>query len=223
MNFTLYRNCFLIGASAAMAIGPIFVLIFNRAALYGFKRGFATAFGAAIGDGILFELGFLGVLNFLEASKKFIIAMDFVIGLVLILLGIKTFLVDRKYLTDYTSGLSAYIVKKEYFIVTTMKSFFLTVINPITVLFFIFVSMKIMQTKTFTFSYFDYIFASVMIAVGSLTTFSSVALVARHLRKRLSKGQLFIASYISGVAFILLGVYFSFDFLRQLSRFFEWF
>ena len=51
MNLILYRNCFLVGLMSAAAIGPIFVLVFNRGALYGFRKGFITALGAAIGDG----------------------------------------------------------------------------------------------------------------------------------------------------------------------------
>ena len=46
--------CYVVGIISTIGIGPIFVLTFNRAAIYGFWKGFATAIGSSVADGILF-------------------------------------------------------------------------------------------------------------------------------------------------------------------------
>lgn len=215
MNLDLYRNCFLVGLSAAAAIGPIFVLVFNRGALYGFKKGFITAFGAAIGDGLLFGLSFIGLLSFLEKSRKIIIAMDLLVSFLLIFIGIRMLLKKQ----SYESG---QLECKEPAIVTISKSFILTIINPITIFFFMFVSVKVIPENVISISRIDSLIASSMISLGSLTTFSTVALSARNLRKTLREKQLHLATYATAIAFIILGVYFSFDLVKQIAKYFDY-
>ncbi len=215
MNLILYRNCFLVGLTAATAVGPIFVLVFNRAALYGFRMGFATALGAAIGDGTLFGLSFIGMLNFLEQSRQAIIVMDLIISLVLIIVGIKMLIGQPKNISDKPKS-------REPLFITAAKSFTLTVINPLTIFFFMFISVKVMPSNMATITRMDYLAASTMITMGSLTTFSTVTFVARSLRKTVKPEHLQIASHITGLAFILLGVYFSFDLIRQVAKFLGW-
>ena len=215
MIVTLYRNCFLVGLSAAAAIGPIFVLVFNRGALYGFRKGFITALGAAMGDGLLFGLSFVGVLGFLETSRKIVIAMDLVVSMLLIFLGIRM-------LTKQQSYDSNQIECTEPAFITIAKSFVLTIINPITIFFFMFISVKVVPDNIVTISRVNSLIASAMISLGSLTTFSTVALLARSLRKTLGQKQLHFATYATSVAFIVLGLYFSFDLVKQIVKYFGW-
>jgi threonine/homoserine/homoserine lactone efflux protein len=215
MNLILYRNCFLVGLLAATAVGPIFVLVFNRGALYGFKRGFATALGAAIGDGTLFGLSFIGILNFLEQSRRIVIGMDLVVSLVLIIIGMRM-------LTKHPKKISGTLECQEPILITAAKSFTLTVINPLTIFFFMFISVKVIPSHMATVTRLDSLVASTMIAMGSLTTFSTVALAARSFRKTVKPEHLQIASHITGFAFILLGAYFSFDLIKQITKFFGW-
>ena len=58
MDYSILVGCFFVGVLASSSVGPIFVLTFNRGAIYGFLRGFATALGASIADGLYFFLGF---------------------------------------------------------------------------------------------------------------------------------------------------------------------
>ncbi len=215
MNLGLYRNCFLVGLSAAAAIGPIFVLVFNRGALYGFKKGFITALGAAIGDGLLFGLSFIGLLRFLETSRKIIIAMDLIVSILLIFIGIRMLIKKQSYESDRLEC-------KEPSIVTISKSFILTIINPITIFFFMFISVKVIPENVISISRIDSLIASSMISLGSLTTFSTVAISARNLRKTLGEKQLHLATYATAIAFIILGVYFSFDLGKQIAKYFCW-
>jgi threonine/homoserine/homoserine lactone efflux protein len=215
MNLILYRNCFLVGLSAAAAIGPIFVLVFNRGALYGFRKGFVTAIGAAIGDGLLFCLSFIGLLSFLETSRKIVIAMDFVVSILLIFVGIKM-------LTRQQSYESNALECKEPTLVTITKSFVLTVINPLTIFFFMFISVKVIPENIVAVSRIDSLIASAMISLGSLTTFSTIALFARNLRRTIGQKQLHLATYATAIAFVVIGIYFSFDLVKQIAKYFGW-
>jgi len=215
MNLILYRNCFLVGLTAAAAIGPIFVLVFNRGALYGFRKGFITALGAAMGDGLLFGLSFIGLLSFLETSRKIVIAMDLVVSILLIFIGIRMLTKQQSYDSDN-------IECKEPPFVTIAKSFALTIINPITIFFFMFISVKVIPDNIVAISRMDSLIASTMLSLGSLTTFSTVAFFARSLRKTLGQKQLHLATYATAIAFVIIGIYFSFDLTKQIVKYFGW-
>jgi threonine/homoserine/homoserine lactone efflux protein len=211
MNINLFRNCFLVGASAASAVGPIFVLIFNRGATYGFRRGFETAIGAALGDGVLFGLSMLGILQVLETSKKFLIAMDLVVSILLIYLGIRMFRKHQRYLSDSLDY-------EESFWLTIGRSFLLTIVNPLTIFFFMFISVRIMPENISRLAPLDFIIASLMLSLGSLATFSLVSFAGKMLGHTLERKQLFIASYLTGLIFIGMGLYFSFDFVKLVIQ-----
>jgi threonine/homoserine/homoserine lactone efflux protein len=59
-------------------------------------RGFTTAFGAALGDTLFFFLALAGALTFLEESKRWMQAFEFVGGVALIALGIHSIIKLRK-------------------------------------------------------------------------------------------------------------------------------
>jgi len=211
MNINLFKNCFFVGATAASAVGPIFVLIFDRGALYGFKRGFETAVGAALGDGLLFGLSMLGILQVLETSRKFLIGMDLFVSILLIYLGLRMFRKQQSYLSDSLDY-------EESFWLTIGRSFLLTIVNPLTIFFFMFISVKIMPENITRLASLDFIISSLMLSAGSLATFSLVSFAGKMLGHTLDRKQLFIASYITGLIFIVIGLYFSFDFIKLVVQ-----
>jgi len=218
MNLILYRNCFLVGLTAAMAVGPIFVLVFNRAAIYGLKRGFATAIGAATGDGTLFGLSSLGILGFLEDSKRAIICMDLFVSVLLIFIAIRMLSKGEYYRPNSDSAI---VESLEPFFITSLKAFLLTVINPVTIFFFMFISVKVMPSEGYTLSKIDVLIASAFLFFGSLTTFSTVAFIARSLHRTFKPNQLGFATKITAIAFLGLGLYFSFDLIVQIVKYFN--
>ena len=90
MDYWFFVNSFFIGVLAASGCGPIFVLTFNRSAVCGFFKGFVTAVGASLGDGLYFLLGLIGVLAFVGELKSFMIFLDIIGGIILIVLGINS-------------------------------------------------------------------------------------------------------------------------------------
>jgi threonine/homoserine/homoserine lactone efflux protein len=118
---------------------------------------------------------------------------------------------------EYKAGIEC----TEPIIATIAKSFTLTIINPITIFFFMFISVKVVPGRIAV-PHLVSLIASSMISLGSLTTFSIVAFFARNVRKTLGDKQLHYATYVTGIAFVILGLYFSFDLIRQILKYFHW-
>ncbi len=215
MNTQFYLKCYAVGLSVASAVGPIFVLTFNRGAWYGFSRGFATAFGAACGDGFLFFLGLLGVLRLLGEYHGTMLAMDLIGGAFLISLGIRSFKGRQKYVNDTQQDSLPPIS-------TMIKSFFLTVVNPLTVLFFMFVGVRILPEDSPSLPFRHIVFGSMCVVFGSLTILTTVALVASRLGQAISEQRLRTISHITGVIFFGLGFYFFGDFVMRILKIFHW-
>ncbi len=211
MDFWFWIKCFFVGVSASSAVGPIFILTFNRGALYGFTKGFACALGSALVDAIFFALGLFGALTLVQNSQNFMLIMDCVGGFVLIVLGAHTLkkqkqTKEEKYLTD------------EPAIISAAKSFLVTIINPFVILFFMFISVQILPEGITRVPLDDIIAGSIMVSLGSLCVLSCVAWFASQVGKAISPRMLKKVSYTTGLLFIGVGVYFIGDFVLNILR-----
>lgn len=199
--------CFFIGFSASMALGPIFMLTFNRSATYGFLNGFATALGSAIVDGIFFMLALAGALSLIATSRTVIMVMDFIGGFTLIIMGIRT-------LRNPLSVIANVAVNHNETLSTSIiRSFMITLFNPAVMLFFMVVSIKFFDDIVLT-SY-QIMTGGFLVALGSLTMLTLVALFSWKLGASISARKLLLASYVSGLLFIATGAYFIFDFVKK--------
>jgi len=209
MNYWFFLKCFLVGVSVASAVGPIFVLTFNRAAHHGFLKGFFTALGSAFGDTLLFLLGGIGLLSLIEGSKKIILCMDLVGGCALILSGIRMLEGKGTYKQPHEqSGLSIFGIMSE--------SFFLTIINPLALVFFMFISVQLLPEGVSRLTFVQIIGGSLMIAIGSLSIFTIVSLVASRLGKSMNPKSLHLIEQITGIILMGIGFYFLGDFVLAL-------
>ena len=209
IRFFLY--CYGVGLSAACAMGPIFVLTFNRGALFGFWKGFSTALGAAIADAIFFGLGLLGALTLLEETPQFIIAMDAIGATALIILGIRTIRRHRNYHVTLPTD--------EGMAVSALKSFLVTIVNPLVALSFMFISIQIVPEDLNPLPISVGIIASSMIFLGSMTTLSIVSFAAGTVGSAISRKKLELIAYFSGFSFIAIACYFIFDLAKHLLEF----
>lgn len=214
MKILFILKCFALGMSAASGVGPIFVLTFNRGALKGLGRGIATAFGSALGDALLFFFGLLGVLSILENTKNIRSAFDLIGGLSLVVMGSRMLYHAPRYSSP---GLNA----QESYTSTIIKSFLLTVINPLAVFFFLVVSVQLLPQGKLALPFRQIIAASASVGLGSLAALSCVALIASKVGKSLSLSYLLKISYVTGIVFIGIGIYFlgnatvtAFNFIR---------
>lgn len=213
MNINFYVTCFIVGVSVSVAVGPIFILTFNRSACYGFSRGFATALGAACGDGFLFFLGLLGVLKLLERSAWTMLAMDLLGGVFLISLGVHSFKKRKKIVPEtQTERLPP--------ISTVMKTFLLSVANPLSVLYFMLIGVRFFPHEGGVLPLRQIIMGSALVSSGSLTVLSLVAYTASHLGRSISDHYLRKISFVTGCIFIGIGCYFFHNFVVRFSKMF---
>lgn len=203
-----FISCFLVGMSASCAIGPIFVLAFNRSAIYGFSKGFATALGAALADAIFFALGLLGALNFFENSKHFIITMDIVGASMLLYLGIRAIQKHKKIESAIPANIGLFTAG--------LKAFTLCIVNPIIGAFFMFISIQIAPDNHVLLPYSIIFLASFFLALGSLTMLSIISLIGSTIGNAISKKSLSRLSCATGITFILISFYLIFDLVKRV-------
>jgi threonine/homoserine/homoserine lactone efflux protein len=128
MDLTLLLGGLVIGFSIAAPVGPISVLCIRRTLAEGCISGFASGLGAATADavyGCVAVLGLTFISNILIDQQAWFRLIG---GLFLCYLGIKTFLakpVEREFLSNGNGLIGAYA-----------STFFLTLANPMTILYF---------------------------------------------------------------------------------------
>lgn len=211
MDFIFLFKCFLIGILAASGCGPIFVLTFNRSAVCGFLKGFATAIGASLGDSFYFLLGLLGALAVISELKLFMIFLDLIGGVLLLALGIHSLKKMRQ--------VFCVAVECSYSLsISVFKAFFLTIFNPLVILFFMAVTIQILPENIKTFSKGYVLLSSFMVCLGSLTVLSIVSLIASYVGSCITAKRLKIISAITGIAFIIFGVYLLYDFVLNFVK-----
>jgi threonine/homoserine/homoserine lactone efflux protein len=201
MDYVILLRCFLIGVLSSSSFGPIFILTFNRGAVYGFLRGFATALGACVVDGFYFFLGLIGVLAVIKESRNFLILFDVIGGFMLIFFGIYALHKITKSLPNVSIGGKLGIGS------TIIKSFMLTIFNPLVLLFFMLLGAQVLPKGIQALTLRQTFAASVMVMLGSLSILSFVSLVASLLGKCMSDFQLKVIYFVTGVAFIGIGTY----------------
>ncbi|MBM3886584.1 hypothetical protein FJ364_01525 [Candidatus Dependentiae bacterium] len=200
-------KCFLIGISAASGIGPIFLLTLNRSSLFGFWKGFATALGAAIADTLYFLLAMKGLLSIIESTSKALLFMEGLSSCLLILFGLHLF---RK-----KPQLDTPVITNQPLILSTLKSFFLTILNPFMLFFFVFVSINVLPSGPSILSKKMLLLGGAAVGCGSLAILTIIAALGALLGSKIKRSSLEMFSRLTGVIFAGLGVYLLFDFCAK--------
>ncbi len=200
MDYMFLFKCFFVGIAAASGIGPLFILTFNKGALHGFSRGFATAMGTSVVDGFFFSLSLVGVLAAIEDSWQFMAALDFIGGVILLFLAYRTF-------RSLGKDIKVIIGEKEHVVTAFTRAFLLTIVNPLTILFFMVVVTKILPINVRDLSPFLVAIGTALVTCGSLTVLGSVAFVASQVGHRISQNALTRISLFSGAVFVFFSCY----------------
>jgi threonine/homoserine/homoserine lactone efflux protein len=120
---------FIIGLSISVPVGPIGILCIRRTLAQGRMVGFLSGLGAATADafyGAIAGFGITFLVNFIIGKQ---IWLHLIGGALLVILGIKTFLskpAEQGVPVDGNSCWHAYL-----------STFFLTLTNPLTIIFFV--------------------------------------------------------------------------------------
>lgn len=190
----------ILGFAIAAPVGPIAILCIQRSLYDGFKIGLMTGIGAALADGIYGLIVGFG----LTAISSLLIAQQFWIhligGVFLIYLGIKTiFTPPRAQFADSRPDRSPWHA--------CATTFFLTLINPMTIISFIaiFAGLGLGSTNT------NYIHATLLVigitlgsAIWWLLLSSGVAFILRH---RINAKTMRAINWISGTIVLAFGIF----------------
>ncbi len=91
---------------------------------------------------------------------------------------------------------------------TIIKSFLLTVINPLAIIFFLIVSVQLLPAGQMRLPFNQIIAASLTVGLGSLSALGFIAFIASRVGKSLSITYHLKISHITGIIFIGIGLYF---------------
>ena len=197
MEWGLLIKGFVIGFSIAAPVGPIGILCIQRTLSGGNVQGLVTGLGAATADalyGFIAAFGLTFISNFLVDQS---IGFRIIGGLFLCYLGIRAFLrkpQERTVSVANSTILSAY-----------GTTFFLTLTNPMTILFFagIFAGLGIVSESI------HYASAGLMVIgvfSGSGAWWLLLSGATGIFRNRISEGKLALVNKISGFIILAFGV-----------------
>lgn len=189
---------FVLGFSLAAPVGAIGLLIINRTIrkgrLYGFISGLGATFADAIYGGIA-GFSFRAITNLIMQYSHIIKPIGCI---AMILIGIKVFLsktnMERIKVKDSKSLIGAF-----------SSVFFLTITNPITVLFFIalFSGLGLNINDKDYFGIFVFIIG---VLLGSATWWLILSTVTGVIRHKISKKTIDIINKVSGTAIMIFGI-----------------
>lgn len=197
MEWGLFIKGFVIGFSIAAPVGPIGILCIQRTLSGGNVQGVVTGLGAATADalyGFIAAFGLTFISNFLVDQS---IWFRIIGGLFLCYLGIRAFLrkpQEQTVSVANTSILSAY-----------GTTFFLTLTNPMTILFFagIFAGLGIVSESM------HYASAGLMVLgvfAGSGAWWLLLSGATGIFRNKISESKLALVNKISGFIILAFGV-----------------
>jgi len=204
--------CYVVGIISTIGIGPIFVLTFNRAAIYGFWKGFATAIGSSVADGILFALSLAGFLTFIGRSTFLHLTLDLLGGLFLLGLGIYYFI---KHIVTLDT---VKITVKEGVLAIFIKAFLVTLFSPGAILYFGYMSIQVSELFS-DIGRFTGMLGVLMVSFGTLTSFSILSFVSSRMGATLAGKKLKNISKMTGILLMLGAIYFLYDFCVALGYF----
>jgi threonine/homoserine/homoserine lactone efflux protein len=197
MEWGLFIKGFIIGFSIAAPVGPIGILCIQRTLSGGNIQGLVTGLGAASADalyGFVAAFGLTFISNFLVDQS---IWFRIIGGLFLCYLGIRAFLrkpQERTVSVVNSTNFSAYAT-----------TFFLTLTNPMTILFFagIFAGLGIVSESS------DYASAGLMVIgvfSGSGAWWLILSGATGIFRNKISEGKLALVNKFSGLIILAFGI-----------------
>jgi threonine/homoserine/homoserine lactone efflux protein len=187
----------LIGFSIAAPVGPIGVLCIRRTLANGRISGFVSGLGAATADGLYGTIAAFGLTLISDVLVGQQMWFRIIGGSFLLYLGIKTFLSkpSEKSASD----------KKGNLFVDYISTFFLTIMNPITILSFVavFAGLGLSDSSG------NYISAILMVSgviLGSIGWWLILSNVINLFRAKFNPASLKIVNWISGGIMMVFAV-----------------
>jgi threonine/homoserine/homoserine lactone efflux protein len=198
MNLFYFLKGLVIGFSVAAPVGPIGILCINRTLSKGRLHGFVSGLGAATADalyGCIAAFGLTFITTFLLTQK---IWLQLIGGLFLCYLGVQTF---RSQPAEHAAAAKGGGLLRSY-----TSVLFLTVTNPMTILFFIGIFSSVGISK----SAFDAASALTMVAgvfLGSACWWLSLSFAISLARSKFTNNSLIWVNRILEAIVLTFGIF----------------
>ena len=190
-----------IGVLMAAPIGPVNILVIQRAVAGGFWAGFAAGIGAVLGDGTLAAIAAFSVTAISEVMSAYAGWIQFVGGLLLIAFGVALFF--AKPALTIPLGQKSHLWEHTGIIPQT---FFLTVTNPGAILGMAAMIGGLGSLIGGLNTYLEALFLVLAVMDGSLLWWLGLSEFIATIRHRLTEGRLKLINGIAGVVLIAFGL-----------------
>ncbi|MDF2856556.1 MAG: amino acid transporter [Neobacillus sp.] len=196
----VFLSYILLGLSLAAPIGPINAAQIDKGIRHGFMHSWLIGVGAVVADGVYMLVVYLGVVHFLETSfmKTFLWSFG---CFVLIYTGIETL----RSANELSIGTNR---KKEPLIKSFISGFFMSISNPLTILFWLGIYGSVLAKTAATYETTELVLYSSAIFIGLLLWDLTMACISSNFRKYLTSSLLKGISILSGLSLIGFGIYF---------------
>lgn len=190
-----------LGVSLAAPIGPVNAAQLNTGIKNGFSHAWIFGLGALVADVLYMVLVYIGVGQIIDSPLVKTILWSFGF-FVLTYTGIENLLTLHKIELDLRFGKSIRLRR------SLLAGFFMSLLNPLTILFWLGIYGSILAKTAETFTGNQIIIYSVAIIVGILLWDTIMAFISSGARRHLSTKFLKTISIVSSLSMIGFGVYF---------------
>lgn len=210
MVFSALKDGILLGLPLAISIGPAFFALLQTSIRYGFKTAAALATGIIISDFVCVTISYLGANSwFSDPSIKGIIGLTG--GVVLIIFGTFNFFAKPK---DFAGHDADVEIKTPGFWVNVLKGFFLNLLNPFVIVFWL-------GAVTFIGSKYD--FKLLPVAIAFCATLGIVyssdltkSFIATRIRGYINAAKVRLLNKIAALVLIGFGLWMIYNYLKDL-------
>ncbi|MBM7691338.1 threonine/homoserine/homoserine lactone efflux protein [Peribacillus deserti] len=205
---SIFFSYIFLGLSLAAPIGPINAAQIDKGIKSGFWNAWLVGLGATIADMIYMLLVYFGLVQFIEIP--FIKTLLWSFGcFVLIYTGIESIIAAGKISIQNSRNAESSV--KSFF-----SGFFMSLSNPITILFWIGIYGSILAKTAASYDRDQLILYSSAIFIGVLIWDITMAAIASSFRRYLRSGILTIISVLSGISLIGFGLYFGYQAIKMI-------
>lgn len=204
----IFLSYILLGLSLAAPIGPINAAQIDRGIRNGFMSAWFVGVGAVLADAIYMLAVYIGVHQFLgtDFMKTFLWSFG---SFVLLYTGVESMINAGKINFDKNRN-------KEPLIKSLLSGFFMSISNPLTILFWLGIYGSILAKTAASYESSELILYSGAIFIGLLLWDLTMAGISSSFQKYLTPSLLVFISFLSGLSLIGFGIYFGVQALNAL-------
>jgi L-lysine exporter family protein LysE/ArgO len=204
----VFLSYILLGLSLAAPIGPINAAQIDRGIRNGFMHAWFVGVGAVLADAIYMLAVYIGVHQFLGTPfmKTFLWSFG---SFVLLYTGVESMINAGKVNIEKNRN-------KEPLIKSLLSGFFMSISNPLTILFWLGIYGSILAKAAASYESSQLILYSSAIFIGLLLWDFAMAGISSSFKKYLTPSLLVFISFFSGFSLIGFGIYFGAQALNAL-------